>query len=92
MKLMSSNSLELVDKKLKELNEALNVLEDIEDKVIWAQDFASYPDITQALEPIHGGITSARNDIEHEIDFLEDQVHEYNEKLAEFQFENAIEV
>lgn len=92
MKHMSSNSIELANKKLKELNEALNVIEDIEDKVIWAQDFASYPDITRALEPIHEGITSARNDIEHEIDFLEDQIHEYKEKLADFEFDNAIDV
>lgn len=89
---MSSNSIELANKKLKELNEALNVIEDIEDKVIWAQDFTSYPDITRALEPIHEGITSARSDIEHEIDFLEDQIHEYNDKLADFEFENAITV
>ena len=89
---MSFNSLELVNKKLKELNEALNILEDIEGKVTWAQDFTSYPDITQALDPIHQGITSARDDIEREIDYLEYQIHEYNEKLAEWHFENAIEV
>lgn len=89
---MSSNSIELANKKLKELREALNVIQSVENKVTWAQDFTNYPDITRALDPINQGVDCARDEIEREIDYLENQVQEYNEKLADFEFENAIDV
>lgn len=91
MKDMNSN-LEPAHKKLKELKEALDVIQSIEDKVTWAQDFTSYPVITYALDPINEGVDSARDAIEREIDYLEEQISDYDFKLAMFEEENKIDV
>lgn len=88
---MSSN-LRQANKKLKELKQALELLDNIENKIIWAQDFTSYPDICQALEPIYGGIESARDKIDGKVYYLEEEISEYDFKLAEFEQENKIEV
>jgi hypothetical protein len=81
-----------VSKKLKELNGALDVLESVEDKVSWACEFTSFRDISQALEPIYSEVDTARDTIKHEIDYLEEQISEYEYKKAEFEAENEIKV
>ena len=81
-----------VDKKMKELKEALEVIKKVEDQVSWAYDFTSFTCIREALEPMYNTVDEARADIENEIDILEYQIEEYNSKLADFEFENRIMV
>lgn len=88
---MNSN-LKEANKKLKELKEALSVVQKIEDQISWACDFTSYTIISNALEPVYEVVDSAKENIENEIFYLEDQLEEYNFKLAEFEEENKIDV
>lgn len=81
-----------VNQKTKELKEALDVVQKIEDQVSWACDFTSFKDIERALEPIYEAIDSARTDLQHEMDYLEYQIEEYNIKKAEWEFDNQIAV
>lgn len=87
-----SDPLARAQHKLKELKEALNVIESVEDKVIWACDFTSYPDIAYMLNPIADVAGEVRDKIEDEIYHLEEQIEEYSYKLAEFEEDNTISV
>jgi len=88
---MSSNIQE-VNKKLKELKEALSVVNKIEEQISWACDFTNYRSISNALDPIYESTDSAKEDIEKEIYYLEEQLDEYEFKLAEFEEANNITV
>lgn len=81
-----------VKKKMKELKEALEVVQKIEDQVSWACDFTSFSCISQALEPIYEAIDNARTDLQHEQDMLEYQIEEYNWNKLQWEEENEIKV
>lgn len=83
---------ETAEKKLKELKEAYSLVEDLEDRVIWACDFTSFPAIAYLLNPIADTAGEIREKLESEISHLEDQLNEYQLKLEEFEFDNAIPV
>lgn len=83
---------EKVQLKLKELKEALSVVENVEDKVIWACDFASFPIISHLLNPIADAASEVRDNLEDEISYLQDQIDDYEFKLAVFEKENTISV
>jgi len=77
---------------LKELKEALEVCKKVEDQVTWACDFTSFPKISNALEPVCEAVNEAWEQIEHEIDYVDNQIEDYYLKLYEFDAENAIEL
>jgi hypothetical protein len=79
-------------KKLKELKEALDVVNSIENKATWACDFTSFPVISQMLEPIAEIADEVRDKIESEIDYIQEQLEDYEFKLAVFEQENRIVV
>lgn len=81
-----------VELKLKELKEALEVINKIEEQVSWACDFTSFACIARALEPVYEAVDEAKSNLNHELDFLELKIEEYNDKLADFEFDNRIEV
>lgn len=81
---------EKVKQKLKELKEALQVIQSVEDKVIWACDFTSFPIISRALEPIAEVADEVREIIQDEIDYIKDRIEDYECKLAVFEQENRI--
>ena len=89
---MSSNPNQLAVHKLKELNEALELVKNVEDRITWPCDFASYPDITHVLNPLGDVASDVREKLEDEVLCLEDQLHEYDLKLEEFKFDNTIRV
>ena len=76
---------------LKELNEALGVCKKVQDQLAWACDFASFPFINNALEPVLESVDEAWHQMEHEIDRIDDQIEDYYLKLYQFDQENAIE-
>lgn len=84
--------LDRADKKIKELNEALKVIEKIDDQISWAQDFTSFPLISQALDPIFDSINEARETLEHELYYLEEKISDFNYKKLEFEIDNEIKV
>jgi hypothetical protein len=87
-----SESLDKAQKKLTELKQALSVARDAEDRATWASDFASYTDITRSMELISDAASMAIEQLEHEIDYIQEQIEEYDFKLAEFEHENSINV
>jgi hypothetical protein len=92
MKHMSSKATEAAQKKLVELKQALNVAQEIEDRATWASDFASFRDITQSMDLMADAASMAKEQLEREIDYIEEELNEFDFKLAEFEHENTIRV
>ena len=65
---------------LKQLKEALNLLDDLNWKVSWALDFSQYSDINDSLDPVLGAISNAEDELNEQIEQLEYQLQEYKEK------------
>jgi hypothetical protein len=89
MKGMNDN-LDKANQKLKELKEALQVVQKLEDQVSWACDCTNFACISEALEPMYDVIDTARTQLEHELDYLDNEISDYQFKLAEFELENKI--
>jgi hypothetical protein len=89
---VSVGPLDAARAKLKELNQALNVIEEVEERVSWASDFASYVCINHALDPIYDTASQARDKIEEEIEYIENQIEEFEFKQLQFEKENAIDI
>ncbi len=89
---MSSKPTSAAEKKLTELKQALAVAQEVEDRATWASDFASFTDITQSMDLIADAAVMAKDQLEYEIDYLEEQLKEFDFKLAEFEHENTIKV
>lgn len=85
--------IEKVQHKLKQLNEASSLLEEIVDRIAWADDFALYGSIREALDPVYTAADHAKDEIDDEINELENQLEEMNEKKlgAEAEVEQEFE-
>lgn len=70
---------EKIEHKLKQLKEALNLVEDISDKCAWAQDFSEYGFITDAIDYIYTASERALEEIETEIQEIEERLEHYKE-------------
>lgn len=88
--------MEKIQHKLKQLNEASELLEDISDRCAWADDFAHYQTIRDALDPVYTAAEHAKDEVDEMIQEIESQVESYNEKMeynrieTEKEFEYAI--
>lgn len=87
------SALEKLQHKLKQLNEASNLLEEFSDRLCWADDFANYDSIRDALDPVFTATEHAKDEIEEEILELESQVEELKERKlgAEAEIEQEFE-
>lgn len=74
------SALEKAEHKLKQLNEALELVEEISDRCAWADDFANYGSIREALDPIYTAAEQARDEIDDQINEIESQIEEMKEK------------
>ena len=72
--------LEKIQHKLKQLNEALELVEEISDRCAWADDFANYGSIREALDPVYSAAEHARDEIDDQINEIESQIEEMKEK------------
>lgn len=81
-----------VAKKLKELKEAISMCAKVEDQIMWAIDFTSFIKISNSLEPAYDSVVEAKETLEKEVDFIEEQLNNYKYKLALFEEENTIEL
>lgn len=75
-----ATAIEKVKHKLKQLNEASELLEDISDRCAWADDFAHYQSIRDALDPVYTAAEHAKDEIDEMIDDIESQLEEMEEK------------
>jgi phage shock protein A len=87
------SALEKLQHKLKQLNEASSLLEEITDRIAWADDFANYGSIREALDPVYSAADQAKDEIDDEINELECQLEEMKEKklYAEAEVEQEFE-
>ena len=81
------SALEKIEHKLKQLNEASSLLEEISDRVAWADDFANYGSIREALDPVYTAAEQAKDEIDEEIMELESQIEEMKEKKLDAEIE-----
>jgi DNA-binding transcriptional MerR regulator len=77
---------------LKQVQEALKLVEDLSWKVSWAQDFSQYMDINDALDPINTSLSDAQDELEEIETRLEEQLQEYKDRIHIAQAEIAEEV
>ena len=81
------SALEKIQHKLKQLNEASSLLEDISDRISWADDFANYGSIREALDPVYTAAEYAKDEIDEEIIEIESQIEELQEKKLDAEAE-----
>jgi chromosome segregation ATPase len=71
---------EKIQHKLKQLQEASDLLEEISDRISWADDFANYDSIREALDPVFTAAEHAKDEIDEEIVEIENQIEEHEDK------------
>lgn len=72
--------MEKIQHKLKQLNEALELVEDISDRCAWADDFANYGSIREMLDPVYSAAEQARDEIDDKINEIESQLQDMEER------------
>jgi DNA-binding transcriptional MerR regulator len=77
---------------LKQISEALKLVEDLDWKVSWALDFFEHMDINDALNPIQEALSSAQEELEEQQEQLERQIQEYKDEVERMKSEIASEV
>ena len=78
--------------KLKQLKEAIKLVEDLDWKVAWALDFSEHGDINDALSPIQFVISDAQDELEEVQERLEEQLQEYKSQVDRMKSDIAYEV
>lgn len=68
--------------KLKQLNEACGMLEDLEWKLSWALDFSKYESINEILNPLLSQVADALEEMEENRDHLEEEIESYKTDKA----------
>jgi phage shock protein A len=77
--------------KLKQLKEALKLVEDLDWKIAWALDFSEHNDINDALSPIQSTLSDAQDELEEVLERVEEQLQEYKDKVNRMKSEIAYE-
>jgi phage shock protein A len=77
---------------LKQIGEALKLLEDLDWRVAWALDFSEHEDINDALSPIQSVISDAQDELTEVQDRVEEQIQEYKDQVNRMKSEIAQEV
>ena len=81
------SALEKIQHKLKQLNEALELVEEISDRCAWADDFANYGSIREALDPVYTAAERARDEIGDQIEEIECHIVAMKERKLEAEAE-----
>lgn len=77
---------------LKQIAEALKLVEDLDWRVAWALDFSEHMDINDSLSPIQEALSSAQEELEEQQEQLEHQLQEYKDQVNRMKSEIAYEV
>lgn len=83
---------EAAKNKLIQLQQALNVLDKVNDQCSWASDMTDHRDISEQMDSVLDAVDSAKEQIESLISDLEYQIEEFQEKHEEFLIENEVKV
>jgi len=87
-----ANNLKRKRHNLKQIGEALKLVEDLDWRVSWALDFSEHGDINDALSPVLDALSSAQEELEEQQEQLESQLQEYKEQVDRMKSEIASEV
>jgi chromosome segregation ATPase len=74
------SALDKVKHKLKQLNEASELLEEFSDRCAWADDFAHYESIREALDSVYTAVEHSKDEIDEMIQEIENQIEEMEAK------------
>lgn len=77
---------------LKQIGEALKLVEDLDWRVAWALDFSEHSDINDALSPVGEVLSNAQEELEDLQSRLEEQIAEYKSRVSMAEAEIAQEV
>jgi phage shock protein A len=77
---------------LKQIGEALKLVEDLDWRVSWALDFSEHVDINDALNPVQEALSSAQEELEEQQEFLEQQLRDFKDQVNRMKSEIADEV
>ena len=87
-----ANNLKHKRHKLKQIGEALKLVEDLDWKISWALDFSEHQDINDALDPVQTMLSEAQEELEEVQERIEEQLQEYKEQVNRMKSEIAYEV
>lgn len=62
--------------KLKQLNEASTLLDELSWRICWAQDFSKFRSINEILDPVGDAISEALDEVNDTIERLEEAIKE----------------
>ena len=65
--------------KIKQLSEAIGLLDDIGSRLDWATDFAEFNSIVEQLSPINSLVYDTQTELEEELEQLEGELQAYRE-------------
>ena len=87
------SALEKAQHKLKQLNEAVSLLEEMSDRLAWADDCTECDSIREALDAPYAAAERAKDELEEEINEIENQIEDLKEKKhnAEAEVEQEFE-
>ena len=89
LSLLSLSMTTILDKsthKIKQLTEAIELLEDISLRMAWATDFCKYDSINEILDDVYKSVDKAQSQLEENLEELEEVVESHKEQ-AEIQEE-----
>lgn len=66
--------------KIKQLSEAIKLLEDIGSRLDWATDFAEFNSIVETLAPINSLVYDTQTELEEELEQLEGELKAHREE------------
>lgn len=74
------SALEKIQHKLKQLNEASELLEEFSDRCAWADDSAQYQSIKDAFDDVYTAVERSKDEIDEMIHEIENQIEEMEER------------
>ena len=77
---------------LKQVREAMKLVEDLDWRISWALDFSQSNRINDILDPIQGPLSDATDELQELESMLEEQLNEYRHRVDEMKSEIAYEV
>ena len=78
------SAIKKAEHKLKQLREASDLLEEFSDRCAWADDFACYQSIREAIDNVYTAVEQSKDEIDEEIVQMEEELEEFeqNSKYA----------
>jgi hypothetical protein len=77
---------------LKQIGEALKLVEDLDWRIAWALDFSEHGDINDALSPVGEALSNAQEELEEVQGRIEEQIEEFRSRVNMAEIEIAQDV